>query len=220
MKYIDELIDRKPILKTIKTDIVNSYKIIYECFYNKNKLLICGNGGSSADASHITGELMKKFVKSRILNENFKMKLNKCITSLEQKQVLIDTKQLYIDFLNNLEQGLPCIDLSSFQALNTAYINDKSDRFMYANSVLGFGNEGDVLICITTSGNSQNVFNAAIVAKSKNMQVISLTGRDGGNIKYVSDSSIIVPLNDTYLIQEEHMSIYHSICLQLEEDLF
>ena len=220
MNYIENLVTRRPELKDIKVQIDNAYKILFNCFKNGNKLLICGNGGSSADSTHIMGELMKRFNKDRKLNEDVKKQLRVAVEKAVSSLVYDDLDLKYSDMLKNLEQGLPTIDLTAFQGLNTAYINDKNGEYVFANSVLGLGREEDVLLAITTSGNSINVLNACTVAKAKKMKVIALTGRDGGKIKNISDINIIVPFDDTYMIQEAHISIYHAICLQLEEDIF
>lgn len=220
MNYLENLIERHPVLKDNKVQIENAYKLLFNCFKNGNKLLICGNGGSSADSGHIMGELMKRFNKDRKVSEDFKKQLRSVIEKSTASLVFDDQDLKYNEMLKNLEQGLPTIDLTAFSPLNTAYSNDKDDNYVFANSVLGLGNEEDVLLSITTSGNSSNIVNACAVAKAKKMKIISLTGRDGGKIKSMSDVSIIVPFQDTYLIQEEHLSIYHALCLQLEEDIF
>ncbi len=120
----------------------------------------------------------------------------------------------------NLECGLPTIDVTAFTGLNTAFSNDKNFDFAFANVVLGLGKKDDVLIAITTSGNSKNIINASLVAKALGMKVIALTGFDGGLIKDIADISVIVPINETYLIQEEHLAIYHALCLELEDKIF
>ena len=220
MSYIDELCERRKNLLPIKNQIINSYEMIYECFKNGNKLLICGNGGSSADSSHIMGELVKSFKKDRRIDIDMELKLKKEIEKLNSKNPKFNIEEMCEGFIKNLERGVSCVDLTAFTALNTAYMNDKSFEYVYANAVMNIGVEEDVLLCITTSGNSKNVFNAAVLAKSKNMKVIAMTGNDGGNIKDVADISIRVPFNETYLIQEEHIAIYHAICLDIENNLF
>ena len=220
MSYIDTLCERKNALKGIKTDIVSAYVVLKDCYKNGNKVLICGNGGSSADASHMTGELIKSFKKERRIDEKFESKLKESIEDYMDKNSLCDTRILLREMKDNLEKGLPTIDITAFNGANTAYVNDKDARYVYANSTLALGKFGDTLICITTSGNSTNVINAALVAKAVGMKVIALTGFDGGKIKDIADVSVVVPINETYLIQEEHLSIYHAICLDLEEEFF
>ena len=219
MDYIKNLIERKPHLKNLEADIKKAYSILEACYKQGNKVLICGNGGSSADSGHITGELMKAFKKKRPIDEKFSTDLKKLCDTYE-KENNIDSGKVYDSFISNLEKGLPTIDLTAFNALNTAYSNDKNYLFSFANNVLGLGKENDVLIAITTSGNSKNVIHASLVAKAKGMKVIALTGANGGKIKNISDVSIIAPSDETYIIQEDHISIYHALCLELEENLF
>lgn len=220
MRYIDELCERRKNLSVIKKDIEKAYETLAICFESGHKVLICGNGGSAADSSHITGELMKGFKKKRTIDDSFTEKLKAVIDDFTAKNSCNHGPQKLEEMKSLLETGLPTIDITSQTALNTAYINDKDANYMYANAVLGLGNEKDTLIAISTSGNSKNVVNACLVAKAKGMKVVSLTGKDGGKLKHGSDVSIIVPCEDTYLIQEEHIAIYHAICLDIEEKFF
>lgn len=210
MSYIEKMIEKEPTLVFIKDDIEKATNIIIECFKNGGKLLVCGNGGSASDSAHIVGELMKKFNKKRVLSNDF----------IDNLKNICNDKE-YIDLYNQkLEQGLPCIDLTAFTSLNTAFINDTEPDLLYANNVLSLGKKEDVLLAISTSGNSKNIIHAANVAKAKNMKVIALTGMGGGKIKNIADISIISPQKETYLIQEDHICIYHSICLDIENTLF
>lgn len=220
MKYIDNLCERRKNLEPIKYDIVKAFETIRDCYNARNKVLICGNGGSAADSSHITGELMKGFVKKRTIDEKLEKNLFKAIEDFYDKNSDFTSDKKLKEMKECLEQGLPTIDLTSFVGLNTAYANDKNADYVFANGVLGLGNMNDVLIAISTSGNSKNVVNAALVAKAKNLKVIALTGKNGGALKDIADVNIVVPANDTYLIQEEHIAIYHAICLDIEEEFF
>lgn len=220
MKYIDSLCERRENLEPIKYDIVRAFEAIRDCYIAHNKVLICGNGGSAADSSHITGELMKGFKKKRTIDEKVENNLLKSIKDFFEKNGDFTSSVKLKEMKENLEQGLPTIDLTSQVGLNTAYANDKNADYVYANAVLGLGNLKDVLIAISTSGNSKNVVNAALVAKAKNMKVIAMSGKDGGALKDIADINIVVPANETYLIQEEHIAIYHAICLDIEEEFF
>ena len=91
---------------------------------------------------------------------------------------------------------------------------------IFAQQTLGYGKEGDVLLGITTSGNSKNVLYAFEVAKALGMKTIALTGKDGGKAGKLADRSLIAPANETYQIQEYHLPIYHALCLMLEERYF
>lgn len=220
MKYIDNLCERRKNLESIKYDIVRAFETLRDCYTARNKVLICGNGGSAADSSHITGELMKGFVKKRPIDDKLEKNLLKAIEDFYDKNNDFTSDKKLKEMKEYLEQGLPTIDLTSFVGLNTAYSNDKNADYVFANGVLGLGNLNDVLIAISTSGNSKNVLNAALVAKAKGMKVIALSGREGGLLKDIADVSVVVPADDTYLIQEDHIAIYHAICLDLEDAFF
>lgn len=220
MKYIEELFERRNNLIPIKNDIVAAFETLLSCYKRNNKVLICGNGGSAADSAHITGELMKGFKKKRLINDKIEQALHKSIENYFDKNNNFSSDKKLQEMKENLEQGLPTIDLTSFTALNTAFANDKNADYIYANAVLGLGCDEDVLLAISTSGKAKNVINAALVAKAKNMKVIALSGKDGGGLKDIADVNIIVPLDETYLIQEEHIAIYHAICLDIENELF
>lgn len=206
--HIENLIKRYPVLKRIKTDIINAYFILEDCFKDGGKLLIAGNGGSASDAEHIVGELMKGFKKQRNVELDFSRKL----TEIDQNK----GKELS----EKLQQGLPSISLTNHSALSTAYLNDIDGKLCFAQQVNVYGKERDIFLGISTSGNAENVIYAAIVAKAKGMKVIELSGKDGGKLKDISDVAIIVPEVETYIIQELHLPIYHCICLMLEEKFF
>ncbi len=207
-KHIDLLIERYPCLSSAEKEIEQAYLILKNCFAKKRKLLIAGNGGSAADAEHIAGELMKSFKLPRTLNQAYKDKLIE--TDAELGAVLA----------KNLQEALPTIALDGHLALTTAYMNDCEPLLCFAQQVNGFGNEEDVLLAISTSGNSKNILYAATVAKSKNMKVIALTGAKENKLEQLSDVCIHAPQTETYMIQELHLPIYHCLCLMLEECFF
>lgn len=207
-KHIEDLINRYPQLSEIKQEIVNAYLIMEECYKNHGKLLIAGNGGSAADSEHMAGELMKKFKLNRPVSKEFAYKL-KCIDPEKGASLA-----------KNLECSLPAIPLVAHEALTTAYINDADGLGVFAQQLFGYGQKGDVFLGISTSGNSKNVINAAIVAHASEMEVIGLTGKDGGELSELSDVVVRVPETETYVIQELHLPIYHCWCLMLEEKFF
>ena len=208
MDYLQQLIERYPQLKPVKDDINNAFNIIADSFSGGGKLLIAGNGGSSADAEHIAGELMKGFVKKRKLPVGY-------INDL--KNVDIDISR-YLE--NNLQPGLPAISLSGHASINTAAINDIDGNITFAQQLYGYGKEGDVFLGISTSGNAKNICYAAVTAKTKKIKVIALTGCSGGELRRIADVSIIVPETETYKIQELHLPVYHCLCLMLEDRFF
>ena len=172
------------------------------------KLLVGGNGGSAADSEHIVGELMKGFCKKR-----------KISTDLAEKLENIN-EDLGLELGKCLQGALKAIAITGHTGLTTAFANDVDPNMIFAQQVYGYGDNKDILLCISTSGNSKNLIYAAITAKAKGMKVITLTGKDGGKLKEYSDISIIVPENETFKIQELHLPIYHALCLELEEFFF
>lgn len=207
-RHVDLLIERYPKLDSIKNDLIQTFFIMKDCYKNGGKLLIAGNGGSAADAEHIVGELMKGFKSPRCLNQDFQNKL--LSIDHEMGQVLA----------KNLQGALPAISLDGHMSLTTAYMNDCEPLLCFAQQVNGYGNQKDMFLGISTSGNSKNVLYAAIVAKAKGMKVIGLTGKKESRLSKISDCCMKVPENETYMIQELHLPIYHCLCLMLESDFF
>lgn len=205
---INDLIDRYPILSPCKENIYKAYKILEECYLNDNKLLIAGNGGSAADAEHIAGELMKRFKSPRPVDKVFRDKL-----------INLD-KERGTNLANNLEKGLMAIPLVAHEALTTAYINDVDGLGVFAQQLYGFGRKGDVFLGISTSGNSENIINAALVAKALDIKIIGLTGKNDSKLSSLADITIKVPETETYKIQELHLPVYHCLCMMLEERFF
>ena len=112
------------------------------------------------------------------------------------------------------------IPLVAHEALITAYINDVESSSVFAQQLLGLGRLGDVYLAISTSGNSENIMRAAIVARALGIKVIGLTGAKGGELAEFADVCVKVPFDETYMIQELHLPIYHCWCLMLEERFF
>ena len=207
-EYIQELLERYPVLKREETALREVYEIIKNCYEAGGKLLIAGNGGSCADSEHIVGELMKGIVKKRPVSEKVAEALKK--TDPEAGAALAE----------RLQQGLPAIALTGHPGLTTAFLNDVDGSMVYAQQVLGYGKPGDVFLGISTSGNSENVKLAAITAKALGLRTVGLLGRDGGSIRALCDAAVVVPEQETYKIQELHLPVYHALCLMLEEHFF
>lgn len=205
---IENLTVRYPALKGCKADLLHAIELLINCYKNGGKILVCGNGGSAADAQHIVGELMKGFVLPRTLSSEKQTAIQSAFP--ESSQYLID----------NLQETLPAISLLGETALTSAYSNDKAPDLVFAQQVLGHGNAGDVLLAISTSGTSRNVVYACEIAKIQNMKIIGLAGASGGKMKELCDVTICVPSDITYQIQEYHLPIYHAICLALEEEFY
>lgn len=208
MTQIDLLIQRYPQLEDCKNDILLAFELLKECYSNDNKLLVCGNGGSAADAEHIVGELMKGFKKQRKITPN-------------KSRALIDVHAEMGKILaENLQGALSAIALDGHMALSTAYMNDCEPLLCFAQQVNGYGCCGDVLLGISTSGNSKNVLYAAITARARGLKVIGLTGFKESKLSNLADVCIRVPEIETYMIQELHLPVYHCLCLMLEEEFF
>lgn len=205
---LNDLLSRYPLLKVCEERIEKSFLLLKQSYTDGGKLLICGNGGSAADAEHIVGELMKGFKSPRLLDEASQQKLKDI--DKEEGSLLAE----------NLQGALPAIALDGHPALTTAYINDCNPLLCFAQQVNGYGREGDVLIGISTSGNSQNVIYAAVTAKAKGMKVVGLTGAKDSKLSKLADVCIQVPETETYKIQELHLPVYHCLCLMLEEEFF
>lgn len=206
--HLDNLIARYPILTIARDNIARAYETLADCFAAGGKLLIAGNGGSAADAEHIVGELMKSFCLPRPMSAAFREAAESA--DPEMGRVLGE----------GLQQGLPAIALSAHTALGTAWMNDCDPALVFAQQVAGYGRPGDVLLGITTSGNSLNIRYAAVAARAAGLKVLSLTGAPGGKIAALSDVCIHVPATETFKVQELHLPVYHCLCLMLEERFF
>jgi len=208
-KYIlQETLRRYTRLEPLEEAIQKAAETIINTYRNGGKVLVCGNGGSCSDADHIVGELMKSFEGRRPLSKPLQEKL--VDLSPETGKMLAE----------KLQQGLPAISLTVHSALITAIANDISGEVIYAQQVVGYGNSGDVLIGLSTSGNSMNVIEAMIVAKAKGLTTIGMTGETGGKMKDWSDILLNVPERRTAYVQELHLPVYHALCMMVEKEIF
>lgn len=205
---LNELTERHVELLPLKDEIRQAADSLINCYQKGNKLLVCGNGGSSSDSDHIVGELMKGFENSRPIGGTLKNRL----------AGISGERGTYL--AGKLQHGLPAISLGGHSALITAVANDTDAGLIFAQQVVGYGNEGDVLMAISSSGNSQNVIDAAITAKAKRLTVIGLTGLTGGQLKTYCDILINVPERRTAYVQELHLPVYHTLCLMVEDYFF
>lgn len=205
---LNELINRYPVLEGCKDSMAAAVEMIKECYNSKGKLLLCGNGGSCADCEHIMGELMKGFLKKRP------------ITVMQREEMKRNYNGIDESALDKLQQGLPAIALTAFCGLNSAFCNDVDPALIYAQAFMGLRAENDILIAISTSGNSANVVEAAKIAKAMGNRVIALTGIEGGRLKAIADITITAPEKETFKVQELHLPIYHYICAAIEEYYF
>ncbi len=163
----------------IQSYIYMACVLITDTLAHGHKVLLCGNGGSAADAQHIAAELTGRYKVER--------------------------------------RGLPAIALTTDTSALTAIGNDFGYERVFERQVEALANRGDLLIGISTSGNSENVLLALREAKRKGCRTIGLSGRDGGEMSGLCDVNIVVPSDDTPRIQEMHILIGHIICQAVDE---
>ena len=207
-KTAEELFTRYEALRQCEDEIWAAYEILTDCFGAGGKLLICGSGGSAADALHITGELMKSFITKRGIDASLEEELKERFPD--------DAEYL----TGSLQGALPTVALVENSALATAVQNDISGDLITAQQVLGLGRPGDVLLAISTSGNSRSGSLAVEIAAAKGMATIGLTGANGGKYKKLCDCTIRVPEKETFRVQELHLPVYHALCRMLEIHFF
>lgn len=205
-KQTDDLFERYPALRGQKENIDKALVLLINCYEKGGKILVCGNGGSSADSSHIVGELLKGFRRKRPLTESLRKKLS----SFSEEEI------------SKFQRGIPAIDLTSQSAILSAYANDCSPELLYAQEVLAYSEHSpfDLVIGISTSGNSKNVVNALKAAKGLGLKTLALTGEKESLLSHEADVCIQAPASETYKIQEYHLPIYHYLCMKLEERFF
>lgn len=195
---MNELLERYPSLQICKKDIEDALNLMIDTYKNDGKILVCGNGGSAADSEHIVGELMKGFMLKREVKD----------------------ERIPEELSCKLQGALPSISLVSQTGVLSAFINDVAPDMMYAQLVYGYGRKGDLLICLSTSGNSKNCVNAAEVAKCIGVNVLSLTGEKESKLSEISDCTIKVPETETFKVQEYHLPVYHYLCAMTENYFF
>lgn len=202
LRILDKTIKNNPGLNVCRKDIMDAFNVLMDCYNNGGTVLICGNGGSAADSEHIVGELMKGFIKKRPLPDRHK--------------TLIGDEGMY----KNLQGALPAISLVSQTSITTAFINDVKPDMVFAQQVYGYRGKNNVLIGLTTSGNSKNIVNAVKIANSFGMKSIGMTGQTGGRLSEMCTVTIKVPEKETYRIQEYHLPVYHALCAMIEAEFF
>lgn len=204
MTIIEKLIVDYPLLSECKPDMEKALSLLCASVKNGGSIYVCGNGGSASDCQHITGELMKGFLKKRPVT----------FTAEIAEKLSPQTAQ-YLS--GRLQGAIPCHSLTSETSLITALCNDISADIIFAQQIYGYGKKGDCLIAISTSGNAENVRLAAELASAMGLSVIALTGRSGGRLKTLCNTAICVPADITHIIQEYHITVYHALCAALEE---
>ena len=200
-KVFDELFSRHPTLLQCRADVLAFFDVVLGCFRGGCKVLVCGNGGSAADAEHIVGELMKRFRRRRSVPAELAARLRPELAS-------------------RLEGSLPAISLVSMCGIVTAVANDVAWETAFAQQVLGLARPGDVLIALSTSGNSANCVAAAEVMNAVGGKSVALTGAAESALSRVCAVSVRVPAAETFKVQELHLPVYHAVCAAIEEEMF
>lgn len=205
---VEELVTNYPELESCQSQIADAIDVIADSMRENGKLLTCGNGGSAADSGHIVGELLKGFERDRPVRA-------------ETRQDLIDSYPDHGEYLaDHLQESLPAVSLAEHTALLTAFANDVAADMAFAQQVHGYGDSGDALLGLSTSGNSENVLHAIRVANVEGLETVGLTGPDGGEMNEHCDVVIRVPGGSTAAVQERHLPVYHTICRALETEFF
>lgn len=172
---------KEQLLAECSDSIADVIELLIETVDRGGKILLCGNGGSAADAQHIEAELVARLKTER--------------------------------------RAIPAIALTTNTSTLTALANDYDFSRIFVRQVEAFGTTGDVLIGISTSGNSQNVIAALKYAAQKGLKTVALTGGDGGAMTAIADLSVVVPSKNTQRIQECHIAIAHIVCDLLEQSV-
>ena len=201
MRKVDELLERYERLSCCGDSVRAAKDVLLDVLRSGGKVLVCGNGGSAADAEHICGELLKKFMKRRAIPGDVAAKLRP-------------------ELVAKLEGSLPAISLVSMSGIITAFANDVSWETVFAQQVLGLARPGDVLVALSTSGNSPNCVAAAEVMKAVGGKSIALTGAGESRLSQICDVTIRVPETETYKVQELHLPVYHALCAAIEDEMF
>ena len=195
------LFSRYPVLESCRRSICAAFDVLLEAFGGGGKTLTCGNGGSAADAEHIVGELLKKFRKHRAVPAAVASRLRP-------------------ELVAQLEGALPAVSLVSMCGFLTAFANDVAWETAFAQQVLALARPGDVLIALSTSGNSADCVAAAEVMRAIGGKTIAFTGMRESRLSAICDVAVRVPETETYKVQELHLPVYHALCAMLEEELF
>jgi D-sedoheptulose 7-phosphate isomerase len=197
-----------PELSSAADDLIAAHRLIVDALARGSCLYLCGNGGSMADAMHISGEMLKSYTLPRPLDAD-----------LQARLALFGPDGAALGQV--LERGLRAIVLGLNHSLSSALENDVSTPAIgYAQELLVLAHPGDVLLGISTSGNARNVCYAAQVARALGMPVISLTGQGGGKLPPLADVAIRAPAAQTDRVQEYHVHLYHCLCEMLEVHFF
>lgn len=206
------LFGRHPELRPLEGPVAAAYETLRTAFRGDHRALVCGNGGSAADAEHIVGELMK----SMLVRRPVPTEVTDALAGTAPPELGEEARYLS----EHLEGALPAISLGSQTSLLSAVANDTAADMVFAQQVHGYGRPGDVLWALSTSGRSRNVVLAALTARAQGMRVVALTGEPGEPLGDLADVWIRVPAASPADAQELHVAVYHSLCAALETEIF
>ena len=201
------LLETYPALEPCRSSIAAAYALLSDCAAAKATIMVCGNGGSAADSEHIVGELMKGF------------NLRRPLPAAEKERFLSVPGGAAI--AGKLQGAVRAVSLVSQAGLISAFANDVDASLVFAQQVYAYAQKKeDVLIALSTSGNSQNVVNAAITAKACGIKTVAITGGSGGKLADLADVTVRLPANTPFEVQEFTLPVYHALCAMLEAELF
>ena len=200
-RHLDDLESRHPALASVREQVVAGFELLRECVASSGTIYLCGNGGSAADAEHWAGELVKGFESKRPL-------------PAQERSGLVP------ELADRLQQGIRAVPLTGFVSLRTAVANDIAGDVEFAQLAWTFCKPGDVLVGISTSGNSKNVVLAMQAANARGAKTLALVGSGGGSMAEMADHAIRVPAKRTLHVQEQHLPVYHCLSLMLEDHFF
>ena len=200
IEIFERLFEHYPALNVCRKEIYSAFISLRECYRGGGKVLVCGNGGSAADADHIVGELMKGFLLRRPVGG----------TAFNHDR----------DILSHMQGGLPAISLNAHAALLSAFANDEEFDYAYAQQAYAYGCPGDVLIALSTSGHSPSVVNAVRAAGAKQLLSVGITGEAHSPLSDKCTVCIRLPERETYRVQELTLPVYHALCAMLEAEFF
>lgn len=204
---LDTLFNTYPALLPCRADIEKAYSLLLNAAKEKALILACGNGGSAADSEHIVGELMKGFNLMRPLSEKEKA----AFADIEDGE----------EIAGKLQGAIRAISLVSQSGLISAFANDIDASLVFAQQVWAYASsENDVLIALSTSGNSKNVVNAAKTAKAKGIKTLAVTGMKDSKLSALADITVRLPAGTPFEVQEYTLPVYHALCAMLEAELF
>ncbi|MCA9733605.1 SIS domain-containing protein [candidate division KSB1 bacterium] len=206
-QILEEMLQRRPDLQDAVPALLQLHDALVASYDAGGKFLICGNGGSHADAVHIAGELAKSFERLRPVPAEFAEKIRPL--------------PFGEDLAQYLEVGLPAIALGTSGPLKTAIENDSPMRdIAFAQEAYALIKPEDVLMGISTSGNAGNCLMALSVAKASGAKTVSLTGQKGGKMAAFADIALKAPGDSVKVIQEGHLVLYHTMCAMIEAHYF